>query len=193
MKEQVAAWMAIDFFTARLPKKSAALPCHIVRSVRNFAMFDPQFCTPGFLARTAAAEKAQEPESAAPKGTDLFELSAEDLPAVCPHASMPLWASHPRVYLDVVNESEAMCPYCGTRYRLSRDTRVQDHQWGGRSLHQHRKHGVESENRQSGLARASGNHEPQFANLSADALGNTTLELMTRWLRGSRSWPLGIA
>jgi uncharacterized Zn-finger protein len=33
---------------------------------------------------------------------------------------MPLWSWHPRVYLDVVHESEAMCPYCGTRYRLKR-------------------------------------------------------------------------
>jgi uncharacterized Zn-finger protein len=31
---------------------------------------------------------------------------------------MPLWSSHPRVFLDVAAEGEAMCPYCGTRYRL---------------------------------------------------------------------------
>ena len=37
-----------------------------------------------------------------------IELSAEDLPAICPHASMPLWAWHPRVFLDVVNQGEAM-------------------------------------------------------------------------------------
>jgi len=34
---------------------------------------------------------------------------------------MPLWDSHPRVFLDVVSEGEAMCPYCGTRYRLKRE------------------------------------------------------------------------
>jgi uncharacterized Zn-finger protein len=31
---------------------------------------------------------------------------------------MPLWSSHPRVFLDVGVTGEAMCPYCGTRYRL---------------------------------------------------------------------------
>jgi uncharacterized Zn-finger protein len=31
---------------------------------------------------------------------------------------MPLWSSHPRVFLDVADEGESLCPYCGTRYRL---------------------------------------------------------------------------
>jgi uncharacterized Zn-finger protein len=31
---------------------------------------------------------------------------------------MPLWSSHPRVFLDLAAGGEAMCPYCGTRYRL---------------------------------------------------------------------------
>jgi uncharacterized Zn-finger protein len=48
----------------------------------------------------------------------VIELSASDLPAFCPNPAMPLWSWHPRVYLDVVHEDEAMCPYCGTRYRL---------------------------------------------------------------------------
>jgi uncharacterized Zn-finger protein len=34
---------------------------------------------------------------------------------------MPLWSSHPRVFLDVGVTGEAMCPYCGTRYRLRGD------------------------------------------------------------------------
>lgn len=105
---------------------------------------------------------------------------------MCPRAARPLWASHPRVYLEVVNENEAMCPYCGTRYRLRRDARVHDHESGARGLHQHREHGVESGNKGDGEARSS-RSGPQFANLSADALGNTTLELMTRWLRRGRS------
>jgi len=99
---------------------------------------------------------------------------------------MPLWASHPRVYLEVVNENEAMCPYCGTRYRLRRNTGVHDHQFGALNLHQHRRHGVESESRESSEARSSGDKGPEFANLSADAFGNTTLELLTRWLRRGR-------
>ena len=28
----------------------------------------------------------------------------------------PLWARHPRVFLDVVKHGEALCPYCGTKY-----------------------------------------------------------------------------
>jgi len=51
---------------------------------------------------------------------------------------MPLWASHPRIFLGVINESEAMCPYCGTRYRLKRNTHVRNHEFGARNLHQHR-------------------------------------------------------
>lgn len=46
------------------------------------------------------------------------ELDARDLPAFCPHTSMPLWSSHPRVYLDLTHAAEAKCPYCGTLYRL---------------------------------------------------------------------------
>ena len=38
----------------------------------------------------------------------------------CPNPQMPLWSSHPRVFLDIAETGEAMCPYCGTRYRLER-------------------------------------------------------------------------
>jgi uncharacterized Zn-finger protein len=31
---------------------------------------------------------------------------------------MPLWSSHPRVFLDVAATGTVSCPYCGTRYRL---------------------------------------------------------------------------
>jgi uncharacterized Zn-finger protein len=31
---------------------------------------------------------------------------------------MPLWSSHPRVYLDVSHVGQAQCPYCSTIYRL---------------------------------------------------------------------------
>lgn len=44
-------------------------------------------------------------------------LRERDLPAFCPNPTMPLWSSHPRVYLDVGDEREVACPYCGTRYR----------------------------------------------------------------------------
>jgi uncharacterized Zn-finger protein len=28
----------------------------------------------------------------------------------------PLWARHPRVFLDVAHAQTALCPYCGTTY-----------------------------------------------------------------------------
>ena len=50
--------------------------------------------------------------------SSLVELTAAELPAHCPNPKMPLWSSHPRVYLDVADTGEALCPYCGTRYVL---------------------------------------------------------------------------
>jgi len=55
---------------------------------------------------------------------DVKELPAvvvrpQDLPVFCPNPQMPLWSSHPRVFLDIVDTGETMCPYCGTRYRLA--------------------------------------------------------------------------
>jgi uncharacterized Zn-finger protein len=145
------------------------------------------FYRSNFLPRTYTADKVQSPETGSPLSAELFELGAEELPAVCPNADMPLWASHPRVFLDVVNENEVMCPYCGTRYRLRAGTRVHDHQFGARSLHQHRKWGVEAENPAPGRSQSCSGKQPELQNLSADAFGNTTLELMTRWLRKGRA------
>jgi uncharacterized Zn-finger protein len=44
------------------------------------------------------------------------EITEKDLPLRCPMADAPLWARHPRVFLDVAKEGESRCPYCGTRY-----------------------------------------------------------------------------
>ena len=49
----------------------------------------------------------------------MIEVTAKDLPLYCPNPAMPLWSSHPKVFLDVEANGEAMCPYCGTRYRLA--------------------------------------------------------------------------
>lgn len=45
-------------------------------------------------------------------------LDATDLPAYCPNPAMPIWSSHPRVFLDMTAEGLAKCPYCGTVYAL---------------------------------------------------------------------------
>lgn len=46
------------------------------------------------------------------------ELDGKDLPAHCPNPAMPLWSSHPRVFLEFNHDGIAKCPYCGTAYRL---------------------------------------------------------------------------
>jgi uncharacterized Zn-finger protein len=43
-------------------------------------------------------------------------VTEKDLPLHCPMPGAPLWARHPRVFLDVAKAHEALCPYCGTRY-----------------------------------------------------------------------------
>jgi uncharacterized Zn-finger protein len=46
-------------------------------------------------------------------------VTAHDLPLHCPRAEAPLWARHPRVFLDPLQTGEAVCPYCGTRYTFT--------------------------------------------------------------------------
>jgi uncharacterized Zn-finger protein len=51
-------------------------------------------------------------------GTRVVEVTADDLPLHCPRPGAPLWALHPRVFLNVAKHGVAMCPYCGTKYVL---------------------------------------------------------------------------
>lgn len=53
------------------------------------------------------------------KTPNMVELKATDLPAYCPNPAMPLWSSHPRVFLDFGHDNIAKCPYCGTEYKLA--------------------------------------------------------------------------
>lgn len=46
-------------------------------------------------------------------------VTADDLPLHCPMPDAPLWASHPRVFLDVTKTGEARCPYCSAHYQLT--------------------------------------------------------------------------
>ena len=52
----------------------------------------------------------------------VVELLASDLsgPGVvyCPNPKMPLWSTHPKVFIDIAASGEGKCPYCGTVYRL---------------------------------------------------------------------------
>ena len=49
-----------------------------------------------------------------------YEVTPEDLPLSCPLPQMPLWNSHPRVYLPIEETGWAMCPYCAAEYFLRR-------------------------------------------------------------------------
>ncbi len=48
-------------------------------------------------------------------------VTAHDLPLACPRPGAPLWARHPRVFIDVLNteHGKASCPYCGTTYSFT--------------------------------------------------------------------------
>ncbi len=62
--------------------------------------------------------------NATPAATDTARevaVTAKDLPLHCPRADSPLWARHPRVFLDVLKHDAATCPYCGTVYRFVGD------------------------------------------------------------------------
>lgn len=59
--------------------------------------------------------------------TSYVELDGKDLPAFCPNPAMPIWSSHPRVYLDLGHDGEGKCPYCSTVYRLKPGTAVKGH------------------------------------------------------------------
>lgn len=52
----------------------------------------------------------------------VVEVTAQDLqgPGVvfCPNPKMPLWSTHPRVYIDVATTGQGQCPYCGTAYKV---------------------------------------------------------------------------
>jgi uncharacterized Zn-finger protein len=47
-----------------------------------------------------------------------YEVTRDDLPLSCPMPDMPLWNSHPRVYLPIEVTGEASCPYCGAAFTL---------------------------------------------------------------------------
>ena len=48
----------------------------------------------------------------------MVDVSAAEVPVFCPNPAMPLWSSHPRVFLHFDQNGETRCPYCGTGYRL---------------------------------------------------------------------------
>jgi len=49
-----------------------------------------------------------------------YEVTAADLPLHCPMDGMSLWNSHPRVFLQIEEKGEVVCPYCGAEYVLKK-------------------------------------------------------------------------
>ena len=56
-----------------------------------------------------------------------FEVDGKDLPLHCPTKEVALWASHPRVFLDVAKTGQVSCPYCGKKFKLKPGTQVHHH------------------------------------------------------------------
>lgn len=50
-----------------------------------------------------------------------IEVTAHDLPLQCPTKDAPLWARHPRVFLDIAAAGEVVCPYCSAHYVFKGD------------------------------------------------------------------------
>lgn len=59
-----------------------------------------------------------------------IEIVAKDLDAqgniACPNPKTGIerWSGHPKVYLAVARTGQAVCPYCGTEYRLRAGEKV---------------------------------------------------------------------
>ncbi|MEY2894051.1 MAG: hypothetical protein RJA98_3959 [Pseudomonadota bacterium] len=64
-------------------------------------------------------------------GAATVELLASELqgPGVvaCPNPKMPLWSTHPRVFIDVASTGQGKCPYCSTVYALKAGEHVHGH------------------------------------------------------------------
>ena len=48
----------------------------------------------------------------------IIEVEQSQLPLHCPLPEHAVWNSHPRVFLPIEKSGEAVCPYCGTHYKL---------------------------------------------------------------------------
>lgn len=59
----------------------------------------------------------------------IVEITEADLPLHCPMPADVMWSGHPRVFLPIQEKGEALCPYCGTLYKLT--------DWTGQSGHSH--------------------------------------------------------
>lgn len=61
-----------------------------------------------------------------PNSSNYYEITSKDLPLHCPMDGMPLWNSHPRVYLPIEETGDVRCHYCGALFRLVERSGVDD-------------------------------------------------------------------
>lgn len=57
-------------------------------------------------------------EAARKREQRVVKISRDHLPLSCPLPEEEVWNKHPRVFLPIEANGEAVCPYCGTRYLL---------------------------------------------------------------------------
>tara|TARA_R110000868_G_scaffold380784_1_gene646838 strand:+ start:11696 stop:11920 length:225 start_codon:yes stop_codon:yes gene_type:complete len=48
-----------------------------------------------------------------------YEVTSHDLPVSCPMPDMPLWSSHPKVYMQLMETGTAVCSYCDAKFVLT--------------------------------------------------------------------------
>ncbi|MEJ2575665.1 MAG: zinc-finger domain-containing protein [Gammaproteobacteria bacterium] len=58
-------------------------------------------------------------QRATSESDNIKTVTRADLPLSCPMPGDEVWNMHPRVYLPVEKTGDAVCPYCGMRYRLA--------------------------------------------------------------------------
>lgn len=57
----------------------------------------------------------------------IIPISDTHLPLFCPGPQAPLWSMHPRVYIEIAKDGNAICPYCSAHYQLIPDDAAADH------------------------------------------------------------------
>lgn len=68
------------------------------------------------VSRTAPEVRAADVKVLA-KANRHYQVREADLPLSCPMPDMPLWDSHPRIWLPLAEAGgSAQCTYCGTRF-----------------------------------------------------------------------------
>ena len=73
---------------------------------------------------TNRAMQASNKSNGPVKTKRVHKITANDLPLHCPTKEMSLWNAHPRVYLPIEDNGEAVCPYCGTIFKMAEPVSV---------------------------------------------------------------------